>query len=510
MFTIARAQSTVLVPDPTNNRVFRYNIDTGGNWSFAGIFGSASDGSNMFNPQAVVYDAANSAVYIGESDSRANTGASRILKYSVNGTFQSVLTTFATTGERVDKMMLGPDGNLLVSDPFGTNFVSDQIIKVNVSSGAYSTFISPGDPLFLDPYQLINPRSLAIAGGNLYITNRNGMGASTGSLVRFNATTGAYVDVNVGANAASINDDVFLDIDEAIGLAYDDTANTLYISNHTAADGPDVYAINLSTVGAPPLTTASPGITKVLDLTGGNRNLLGMRIVDGQLYTTAFTDDRLYKIVPGSAGNPAGSLIQVLAINDPNDWGEIPYQAAAPVGTPWDRTGFGDWNTTANWLGGLGAPNSNAAVAIFGSTITADSTIFADAGVTVQTLRFDSAFKYAIAGNGSLTLAAASGGALIDVDSGAHAIQLPVTLMANATITVSPGASLTLDGRLNLNGFTLTYSGNVAFNGRVFKGGGALVPAGAGASAAVPEPGVAMSSLAAAIVLFSRRRRKRS
>jgi hypothetical protein len=290
-----RAQSTVLLPDPTNNRVLRYNVDAGGNWAIAGVFGSAADGSNMFNPQSVAYDGSNT-VYIGESDTTPTTGASRILKYDVNGNYQGVLTMFSTAGERVDKMVFAPDGNLLVSDPFGTGFVSDQIIKVNVSDGSYSTFIAPGDPLFFDPYQLINPRSMAVVGNTLYVTNRNGMGANTGSVVRFNATTGAYIDAGIGADAGAINDDVFFDIDEPNGIVYDSGSNKLYFSALTA--GPDVFSVDLSASGAPPLTDASAGVTKILDQSGSNRNFLGMKIVDGQLYTTAFANDALYRIVP--------------------------------------------------------------------------------------------------------------------------------------------------------------------------------------------------------------------
>ncbi len=154
-------------------------------------------------------------------------------------------------------------------------------------------------------------------------------------------------------------------------------------------------------------------------------------------------------------------------------------QAIGPVieEFSWGSNVSGNWNTPANWAP-TGIPGANPGVqtAVFGSTITAPQTIYSNSSRALNGLKFNSAQPYTLAGPGSIDLKANTSGTTpvapkIEVLTGNHQLQLAVNLNDNASISVSAGASLTLNNKVNLAGHTLSTSGNVIINNSVVGGG---------------------------------------
>ncbi len=113
----------------------------------------------------------------------------------------------------------------------------------------------------------------------------------------------------------------------------------------------------------------------------------------------------------------------------------------------WSATGNGNWSDTTKWTSGVvGAGVGNTAV--FGSSITAPSTVTLDGSQTVGGLTFGNANSYTIAlGSGALTLNNSGATSVIAVSLGNHTISAPLVLTTGgATAQVSVGTGLTLSG----------------------------------------------------------------
>jgi hypothetical protein len=142
-------------------------------------------------------------------------------------------------------------------------------------------------------------------------------------------------------------------------------------------------------------------------------------------------------------------------------------QAAGPA--TWHVNSSGDWNNNANWTGGTGAaPNAVDAEADFAGIINSPQTVFTNVPVTVGTLNFGNASTYQITGAGSLTLQASTGSASVNVTSGTHEINLPLTIASNADFNVSSGANLVIANPMTINaGDTLTTTGTVTYQSTI-------------------------------------------
>ncbi|HYO10243.1 MAG TPA: PEP-CTERM sorting domain-containing protein [Tepidisphaeraceae bacterium] len=116
--------------------------------------------------------------------------------------------------------------------------------------------------------------------------------------------------------------------------------------------------------------------------------------------------------------------------------------SAAPL--RWNRGDSGSWTAPENWAGGV--PNGADASAVFGGAATAPVTVTLDTSVVAGSVRFDNATHgYSIDGTGGLTLNATTSVAAIRAASGNHAINVPVTLADDTTVTVvAPGATVAL------------------------------------------------------------------
>jgi hypothetical protein len=148
----------------------------------------------------------------------------------------------------------------------------------------------------------------------------------------------------------------------------------------------------------------------------------------------------------------------------------------------WSSSSAGNWNTAANWSGGI--PNSIDAVAQFGSTNSSPQSVFTNIPVTVGTLRIDSPNQYVIGGLGSLSLQVSSGTAAVNVLQGNHKISIPVIFASNTNITVSSGATLTIANPMTIKASkTVTQSGNVLIQAPLTIEAGGTLAIAAGATA---------------------------
>ena len=148
----------------------------------------------------------------------------------------------------------------------------------------------------------------------------------------------------------------------------------------------------------------------------------------------------------------------------------------------WSASGSGEWSEPLNWYY-WGRPDTSDEIAVFGSALGSASTISVKKAFSLKGLRFNNHGKNCtFSGTGSITLAAASGNGIIDIEQGDHAIQIPVSLDSDADILPGTGTSLTFSDDLRLNGHVLNVEGvgDVAMNTGVFSmdGGSLLVGAG--------------------------------
>ena len=183
-----------------------------------------------------------------------------------------------------------------------------------------------------------------------------------------------------------------------------------------------------------------------------------------------------------------------IAMNRGHGWDEIriatSWQEAVAIGGPgpapteftWNNDAFGDWNDKANWSPRT-VPNSAAHTANFFGTITQSSTVITETAVTVNNIVFDHDQSYVVAGFGSVSLERgttegqpATG---VSVAQGSHQFQAPVHVLSDAEINVAGTSTLTLHNAINLNGKTVTKTGDgeLSIRNDISTGGGTLTVA---------------------------------
>ncbi|MCK6556190.1 hypothetical protein L6Q96_16670 [Candidatus Binatia bacterium] len=135
-----------------------------------------------------------------------------------------------------------------------------------------------------------------------------------------------------------------------------------------------------------------------------------------------------------------------------------PIAQPAPGERGWAAATSGNWETLANWYY-WNRPDTDVEVANFGSAIGATATITVDRPWSVRGLRFRSPHRYAVSGSGAIALAADAGSAFAEVQAGAHALAVPVQLASDARFEASAGATLDLEGGVDVAGHTLEIRG---------------------------------------------------
>ena len=147
----------------------------------------------------------------------------------------------------------------------------------------------------------------------------------------------------------------------------------------------------------------------------------------------------------------AGQVVGQLTLTPTISGNTITLTPVLAEGT-WNQPGGGNWSTTSNWTNYK--PTNAGDAALFGSSITAPSTINVDTPQTVGYMRFNNVNAYTIgnAGSSNLTLNNGTATAVITVTLGSHIIAENVTLASTVSVAPATGQQLTINGNLSGTG----------------------------------------------------------
>lgn len=144
----------------------------------------------------------------------------------------------------------------------------------------------------------------------------------------------------------------------------------------------------------------------------------------------------------------------------------------------WLVNANGDWDDSSNWYQ-HNIPNTEQEIAYFNNLITGNRTVTLNSARVVKGLRFADTNNdsYTISGAGSITITSGTGNGVLDVESGIHYVDVPVTLGSHTDWTNPSGTRLYLKDSLDLNGNTLTITGagNRNVDGQFLMSSGKLV-----------------------------------
>ena len=176
-----------------------------------------------------------------------------------------------------------------------------------------------------------------------------------------------------------------------------------------------------------------------------------------------------------AAGNFLGPVPEAPV---PFQGGRIPVRQPDPGEKTWIGEDSSAWEAHANWYY-WGRPDREEETAVFGSAAAFETTVTLDRPLQLRGLRFRNEVPYTLDGSGELVIGSdgSEPGGELHVTLGEHAVRLPVTLGGPAEVRVGAGASLTLAGRLDLDGETIGSSGPglLSLEGDLVMGGGRLV-----------------------------------
>ena len=162
--------------------------------------------------------------------------------------------------------------------------------------------------------------------------------------------------------------------------------------------------------------------------------------------------------------------------------GDIGALLAQPMPSPtpnqWLANATGSWFNAGSWL--TGSPNSNTQIARFGTIPTNPNvTVVVDSPVTTKGVAFDNGVShFIVAGTKTVTLDTDTGTVNLTVEqAGSHEFQAAVSMADNVAANIVGGGRLDFNNALNLNGNTLTKSGNgtLNINNQLNSGSGSVV-----------------------------------
>jgi hypothetical protein len=211
--------------------------------------------------------------------------------------------------------------------------------------------------------------------------------------------------------------------------------------------------------------------------------VLGASLGDTTLesYLPANTDNVEY--IYSTSTLPAGNYAFMIT-GDPNLAAPVGFSYILALPPEWNVDSAGDWNNSTNWADRT-VPNGVDQVATLGAVSTSAHTVFTDTPITLGTLNFNNANKYALVGAGSLTMQVSSGSAAINIDQGTQEINLPLTLASNTVATIQSGATLIIGDPMTLNSnitLNVTGGGTMDIESLVNLGNGASISVAGGTS----------------------------
>ncbi|QDV26785.1 Calx-beta domain-containing protein [Aureliella helgolandensis] len=271
------------VASKISDSILRYDVATG---EFGNAFVLSGSGG-LANPHGLVFGP-DGNLYV------TSRLTDEVLRY--NGATGAFIDSFVTAGSGgmvnpID-LAFGPDGELYVSSRD-----TDQVLRYDGTTGAFrDTFVLPGSG------GLDNPHGLVFGpDGNLYVTSPNTDPLEDGLVLRYDGTTGAFIDVFVtaGHETGGIND--------AIGLVFG-PGGDLYVGR---AGGDSVLRYD-GTSGALIESYVSGG-------SGGLDYPLGLLFdADGNLYVSSRNTDEVLRygaasqaVFTVSLSSPSASPVSV-------------------------------------------------------------------------------------------------------------------------------------------------------------------------------------------------------
>ncbi len=200
------------------------------------------------------------------------------------------------------------------------------------------------------------------------------------------------------------------------------------------------------------LSAAAATLSFTLSFNSSINTLWLLNSTTGQQQEIALTNNQLDLTLPGGTGD-------LFRYNNNSIW----------------MAQSGDWQDADNWGGWI--PNGADEVADFNGSITAPRSIYTNVATTVGGLSFNSSNTYVIGGAGSLAMQVSTGAAAINVLSGSHTINLPLTFVSNTNIGIANGSTLTIGNPTTIDaGTTVTVNGNLLIEAPLsIQPGGSLV-----------------------------------
>ena len=197
------------------------------------------------------------------------------------------------------------------------------------------------------------------------------------------------------------------------------------------------------------------------------------------------------QVIPISLLNaaPVGVSFTVNFCDSSNLTGEYEFffnDLVIAPGNEWQKSAAGstsgNWGDAAQWKSGTVPDAVDATANFFGhASIDGNPTVNVDAPRLVGKINFENAsYSYTLTGSNGITLDVTSGEAQINVNSGSHAIDAPLTLADDTIVTVAPAnASLTVSNVQNSTAkLTKAGAGTLSFPGTLGYTGGTVVNAG--------------------------------
>jgi len=188
---------------------------------------------------------------------------------------------------------------------------------------------------------------------------------------------------------------------------------------------------------------------------------------------TSVNDSPVSRVFYRSETNNVGMYIDAVSFTPSPDPTIFTWRGATP----------GNWNAINNWTtdttsGSPGGTNGTNHSVTFGA-LGSQGTVATDTTVTVNSITFDNASSYNVAGGGQVTLAVATSDSTnpsVSVVQGDHQFQVNVQLDGATTATVAAGGSLAFNNVLNLNGNTMTKigDGTLSINNNLIGGSGSV------------------------------------
>ncbi len=198
--------------DPGNDTIASWTINWG-DGTIETIAGNPSSVTHTYTNDGFTYNILASAAdedgtHLQNELVVASSANDRLLRYDTDADFLQAFATSDGSDYPVD-VIVGPDGNLYVS---GWN--SNNVLRYNATTGAFiDTFVSAGSG------GLSSAAGLAFGpDGNLYVASR-----LTSEVLRFDGATGAFIDAFVTAGAGGLS--------EPEGLTFGPNGN-LYVSDY--------------------------------------------------------------------------------------------------------------------------------------------------------------------------------------------------------------------------------------------------------------------------------------